>query len=177
MAELSRDDRIQQLIDESDIHSVLVQYCHGVDRKRFDLVRACYHPDATDDHGVFTGGIDAFIDYMTLGLQGYERTMHVLSNVRIEVDGDHARAESYAIAFHRVAARGSKPDRDHVVAFRFLDDFERRDGRWAIAQRVLAFEWTRTDPVPAGWDFGDEFLRGQAWPDDRVFAPRGELIR
>lgn len=167
-----REALLQRMLDEYAIREVLNRYCRGVDRRQFDMVRSCYHPDATDDHGGFKGGVEPFIAMCTEILKRYERTMHFMGNLYIEVDGDKATSEAYTIAYHRLSpvksAKGDRPARDHVVGFRYVDNFERRNGDWKIARRVCVFEWTRTDPVPPGWDFTPEFLRGQASAADWV---------
>jgi ketosteroid isomerase-like protein len=165
---LSRETAMQRVLDEAAIRDVVNRYCRGIDRRQFDMVRSCYHPDATDDHGGFKGGVEAFIAMCTENLKRYERTMHFMGNLHIEVDGDQATSEAYTIAFHRLSAKGDKPARDHVVGFRYVDNFERRLGEWKIARRVCVFEWTRTDPVPPGWDFTPEFMRGQTDGSDWV---------
>ena len=43
--ELARD------LAENAIRRTLYRYCRGIDRRGFELVRACYHSDALDDHG------------------------------------------------------------------------------------------------------------------------------
>ncbi|MEY3566868.1 MAG: hypothetical protein RLZ19_882, partial [Actinomycetota bacterium] len=46
---------IDEVVAREHIRDVVYRYARGVDRRDFDLVRSCYHPDATDDHGPFTG--------------------------------------------------------------------------------------------------------------------------
>ena len=75
----------------------------------------------------------------------YASTMHFLGNMAIEVTGDHASSETYAIAYHRPRAG----DRQHVVAVRYLDALVRRDGRWLIARRLVSREWERYDTLAA----------------------------
>ena len=171
-----RDERraIAALLAENQIRSVLMRYCRGIDRRQLDLVRSCYHPDATDEHGDFAGTVDQFVAHCGTSLQEFESTVHFVGNVLIEIDEfdpDLARCETYVVASHRVAPRGSRPRRDHVVGLRYVDDFECRDGRWLIACRVCVFDWTRTDPVGDGWDFTEAFRRGRTDGHDIVFAP------
>ena len=47
------DPRLSRLLDRNEIEEVVLRYCRGIDRRDFDLVRSCYHPDATDRHGSF----------------------------------------------------------------------------------------------------------------------------
>lgn len=98
---VSRETAMQRVLDEYAIRDVVNRYCRGIDRRQFDLVRSCYHPDATDDHGGFKGGVEAFIAMCTESLKRYERTMHFMGNLHIEVDGDQATSEAYTIACRR----------------------------------------------------------------------------
>jgi hypothetical protein len=165
------DTRLTQLLAQQDIRNVLYRYCRGIDRRDYELVRDCYHPDATDDHGEYRGDLDGFIDHITATLPRFERTMHFLGNILVEVDGNRARSEAYAIAYHRLAANDRKPVRDFVVGFRYVDDFEERaGGDWRIANRICAFEWSRLDPVAdSRFELGPSFVRGAPAPDDVVF--------
>ena len=46
------DVALQRLLDEDAIKKVHLRYCRAIDRRDFDLLRTCYHPDAEDDHRV-----------------------------------------------------------------------------------------------------------------------------
>jgi hypothetical protein len=62
---------------------------------------------------------------------------------------------------------------DFVAAFRYVDDFERRDGEWRIACRICVVDWTRVDAHPRGpWPIPDEFTSGRQDLSDPVFAAR-----
>jgi hypothetical protein len=140
---------VEQLCDRQEIADVLLRYARGIDRFDLELVRSCYHPDAYDDHGDVKGSVDVFLAGAATFLPRFEATMHFLGNMLIELDGDVARAETYAIAYHRQLL-GDGAGRDDVSGIRYVDRFERRDGAWKIAYRVVVTEWRRVDPVPAG---------------------------
>ena len=164
--------RLRRMLDQQEITDVIHRYCRGIDRCDFDLVRSCYHPDGTDDHGDFVGGIDEFIAYVQDNLSTFERTMHFIGNLLIEPDGDRARVESYVIAHHRLPARGSKGVRDYNVGLRYVDDFERRNGEWRIAARACTFDWWRIDDIELGkWVPAPGSATGRRDHDDLVFAP------
>ncbi|MFM8863148.1 MAG: nuclear transport factor 2 family protein, partial [Acidimicrobiia bacterium] len=55
--------------DRLAIADLMALYCRGIDRLDRDLVRSCFHPDATDTHGSFHGTIDEFLDW-AFGLLG-----------------------------------------------------------------------------------------------------------
>ena len=171
----TQEAQLARLLDEHAIREVVLRYCRGIDRRQFDMVRSCYHPDATDNHGDFKGGVADFVAMCEKSLGRYERTMHFMGNLYIQVEGDRASSEAYTIAYHRLSARGDKPARDHVVGFRYVDRFERRQGEWRIADRTCVFEWTRTDNVPPGWDFGPASLRGQPDGSDWILTLAKQL--
>ena len=163
--------RVARAVDQQEVRDVIYRYCRGIDRCDYNLVRSCYHPDATDDHGDFRGGVEDFIAYVQKGLPRFERTMHFIGNVLVEVDGDRARSESYIVAYHHLRASSTKPERDFVVGLRYVDDVERRHHEWRIAARVCVFEWSRIDPVASGgWVPADTATLGRRDTGDPVYA-------
>ena len=78
---------MQELLDEREIRDVILRYCRGIDRMEVELVRSCYHPDATDEHGSFSGGVDEFLAWVWPLLQRYTMTMHFVGNLLVEVAG------------------------------------------------------------------------------------------
>ena len=156
---------VQQLLDEAAIKKLHIRYCRGVDRLDWDLVRACYHPDGTDDHGSYKGGIDGFIEWASAGLPRFESTTHFTGNQLVEVDGDTAWAEHYALVFHRRAATAEAPATDLIVNVRYVDRLERRDGEWRIAARIVIPDSDRVDTIEAGW-LGDGYQPSRRdWKD------------
>jgi hypothetical protein len=156
-------DPLQQLLDRQAIADVVLRYCRGIDRRDLELVRDCYHPDATDEHGPFTGTRDEYVDWVAGVLTRFTGTMHVVANQLIELDdagdGGEARSETYGVAYHW----GDPPDdprRNFTTGFRYVDRFARREGEWRIAQRVAVREWTHVVPadhqlvIPAEHDGG-----------------------
>ena len=83
------DDPLELLLAERAISRVLLSYSRGADRCDLELMRSCYWPDATDDHGSYNGGVDGFIEFVGPALQRFERTNHFLGNMLIDVDLAH----------------------------------------------------------------------------------------
>jgi hypothetical protein len=137
---------VDDLLARHEIADVILRYARGVDRLDFDLVRSCYHPGAYDDHGSFKGDVDGFIAMCEKFLPKWSATQHFMGNMLIEVDGEVAKAETYAVAYHR-RQDDDGTGKDDVFGIRYVDRFERRDGDWKIAYRVVATEWRRVDPV------------------------------
>jgi hypothetical protein len=146
------DPELQRLVDESAIRALLARYARGVDRMDFDLIRSCYHDDATDDHGAFRGHVDGYVDWLREVLPRAESSQHFLGTQVIEVDGDEARAETYCLALLRVRPAPDAPAQDAFRRLRYCDRLERRSGEWKIAERVVVFDHARVDPVELSTD-------------------------
>ena len=165
---MSDDGRLQELLDRRDIEDVVLRYCRGIDRRDRDLVRACYHPDAIDDHGSFRGTVGEFIEWVFRLLGRYSQTMHFVGNVLVDLEGDVAAAETYGIAFHR--SDEDKPQLNLMTGFRYLDRFEKRAGTWRIATRTAVTEWSRIDDKPGRWETPEGFLTGLPDRGDALYT-------
>jgi hypothetical protein len=148
-----RDALLQRLLDEREIYRVLTDYCRGVDRLDEELLRSVYHPDAYDNHGdTFRGSSDEFVPMMVERLANVSRTMHVIGNVTIDIDGCFAWVESYFLAYHREDPDNPKAlmnpaGTDLFAGGRYVDKFEKRAGEWKILRRDVLREFTRIDPI------------------------------
>lgn len=150
-------DRLRAAADRDEIRTVISTYFLGVDQHDWERVRSCYHDGATEDHGPFNGGVDDFMVWLTSFVPGnYSQTMHVGCQTVIDLDGEQAGSETYAVVYH-----WSRPGEDgsviaHASGGRLLDRFERRNGAWRIVHRALELRWVlHLDPVdpstlPAG---------------------------
>ncbi|WP_280508694.1 nuclear transport factor 2 family protein [Nocardia flavorosea] len=151
---------------------VLHRYCRGMDRMDKELTRACWHADGTDDHApLYVGTADGFLDWLWPVHAAMVLTRHRITNVLIDIRDGSAGVESY----WEVTLRSETDGRavDVRSGGRYVDDFEQRDGRWAIVHRRSIREWSRADPVI---DLVDP-AQGQAGiiannPEARVTLPR-----
>jgi hypothetical protein len=168
MAELTPE--LQLLVDEAAIRKVLVLYSRAIDRMDWELLRTCYHQGAVDDHGLYRGDIEGFIELLSEKLPLDESTTHFLGNHEIDVEGDVAFAETACVARHRRAAVDGTPATDYVAFLRYCDRFERRDGEWRIAHRVVVYEPGRIDDVAGEPEYTERHTR-----NIRVVAPGGLL--
>lgn len=124
-----------------EIRQAALRYCRGVDRLDPELMFSAYHEDATDDHGVFVGSARALCERVA-SHRRYDSTMHCVLNHAIEFsDATHATGEAYVVTY---LLRGDVLD---TFWGRYLDDYECRDGRWAIAHRTCVHEFTSSRPL------------------------------
>ncbi|CAM5221090.1 hypothetical protein CDEF62S_02079 [Castellaniella defragrans] len=102
-----------QLRAEHDIKRVLQQYCRGVDRRDFKLVRSVYHADAEDHHGPYNGNVDGLIHWMTRRHEGVAQSMHMLGNCLIDWRTDSvALVETYCVTYQRLKENGASSTSD-----------------------------------------------------------------
>jgi ketosteroid isomerase-like protein len=144
MAELNQAE-LRALLDRAQIHDALMRYSRGVDRGDGELVVSCFHPDATLDMG--RGPMSAATLAEGITKMTATGAMHFIGNEYVEVDGDTAYSETYFISYATVTDSGGPATRSR--GGRYLDRFERRDGEWKIARRLLVDEWSRLDGLPA----------------------------
>lgn len=183
---------MQTVVDRAEISDLIALYCRGLDRRDEATLRGIYHEDAVEDRGkgLFVGPAQEWVGW-TLGvLPVFKLTQHCVLNCLIDVDGDTAHGETYFIAYHRfgadqqqqarsaVAAQAEVPDdiawpegeTELILAGRYLDRFERRDGVWKIAYRKMVCDWCRTQPVAEDW-FADNPTAYRSVPDIRDSRP------
>ena len=170
---LDTDFAVQQLLDREAIRECMFRYCRGIDRCDEQALRTTYWPDATDQHGPYRGSATGFIDWALKKLQASERSVHIISNLSITFNEPSAAAvETYFQALQRDPdAQGVQ--REVFLAGRYIDRFEKRDGEWRIAKRVVVYDWLRHLGSPDGSEaerFGPRVPQGSRFPHDPVYA-------
>jgi hypothetical protein len=135
LAELER--KLQYLTDRQEILDCLVRTSRGNDRFDEALIVGSYHPEGLHELG------NAFIpgpEYGQFANQGHaalcDVNMHAVTMHSCEIDGEVAHAESYVIGMF--ADPGAQTSR--MMAGRYIDRLEKRDGEWRIALRRTTVE-------------------------------------
>ncbi|ORL10072.1 nuclear transport factor 2 family protein [Prescottella equi] len=157
------------LIDKQEITEVLYRYARAVDRKDFDRVADCYFPDAIDNHGGYVGTVAGLIEDMKSRHATIDSSLHYVTNVLIDLDGDTADVESYCLCYLRQApAVAGGPQSRATVKCRYVDRFERRDGQWRIADRIVVFDESVTDEIVDA--LSPSWVRSRRSFEDPVFT-------
>jgi ketosteroid isomerase-like protein len=125
--------RIDRLESRDAIERLIAQYAHGFDARDVELIRSVFHDDALlalgEPFGDFEG-IDAIAEAAHALWAQSPRMHHWMANAVVDVDGDVATG---------VAALDclviNVDDGPTMVVGNYFDRYERRDGRWAIAER------------------------------------------
>jgi hypothetical protein len=157
--------QVATLLDKQAVYEVLLGIARGLDRFDGELLAACIHPDALLDMGGETPISGTAFAALKAPAQPPRGRMHLIANPAIEVEGDHARAESYVVSCQELQAATGTETR--LRAGRYLDRFERRDSVWKLARRTLIDEWGRIDPVKQAPPRGRH--RGRPAPDDLAY--------
>lgn len=142
-------DRMEEYLDKQEIYELACKYMRGLDRWDRALFRSVFHDDAVCDYGFFKGDPDAFTDFCMEALGTHKSNHHMIGNVLIDVEGDTAYGEVYFNAYHKVDMEGV--DTDLIIAGRYVDRYEKRDGVWKIAYRSEINDWCRTHATADGF--------------------------
>lgn len=167
--------KLATMLDREEVKAIPHRFARGLDRCDRSLIESCFHPDGIDDHGLFKGNAKEFCDWVMVELKKYEASQHLIATQNVEVSGSKAACESYFIAVHIVPnPEGSK---EVIVAGRYLDELEKRDGVWKLTHRRCVFDWNRlkdSSPLPTR-DPEPRHL-GKQFPDDDSYAMFSKIL-
>jgi hypothetical protein len=164
--------RVQYLEDEREIQNLLIAYERTLDTRDFKAYSELFTKDGEWSGGMGTakGGPQAVYDLMTRGRGGNGRnaaaggnapaaggatgggrqatigwgsTYHIMSNFKVDINGDTATASSRWTFI--TAARGPGIN----LAGRYEDVLEREDGRWKFKKRLALNEVSPPAAAPA----------------------------
>lgn len=142
---MSAEAAVRGLLDRAAIRDVLLRYAHGVDRRDLAAVASCFTPDASYKGSLGEGSIDVALAALRDRMGQYASTMHLVANQLVEIDGDRATSETYAIAYHQM--HGDEGRRNMAVGVRYLDTLVRVADGWRICHREVRLEWQRFDDL------------------------------
>ncbi|GAA2591437.1 hypothetical protein GCM10010435_82720 [Winogradskya consettensis] len=128
---------------------VLHRVARAMDTRDWDLLEACYAPDAQGDYTNAGADGRAAIVASTRGfLEPLDATQHLLGNVEVTLDGDTATTHATFIAQH-VRAGGQ-----FLLGGNYDDTLRRTADGWQITNRRIRGIWSNGDPavltVPVG---------------------------
>ena len=129
--------KLRYMTDRQEILDCIVSTSCGNDR--FDVARisGAYHVDGIHELGrrqISGADYGAHANHAHAAIS--ETTLHNVTMHSCEIDGDVAHAESYVIGLF--LDKGCETAR--LLAGRYIDRLERRDGKWKIALRRATVE-------------------------------------
>ena len=142
--------------DRLALRELFDAYAHCADRRDAQGQKALFTADAR--FAVYMQGEGSEATYVLEGrealtpvfadLNRYEATTHFNGQSTVDLDGEHASAESYTIAHHLYTEDGER--KIMIASLRYLDTFAKIDGRWYFAERKLILDWSETRPSSPG---------------------------
>ncbi len=149
--------RLAALEARAAIEQVVYRYCRALDRLDEPLLRAVFHDECAIDMGaLYRGGPDGFVRLAMEFMGAMAATRHEVANIVLEIEADHASAESYVTAWHRLA--GPDGEAELIVRARYLNAFAFRDGRWAITRHSEVLDYGARLPTDPAWFEGNAEL-------------------
>jgi hypothetical protein len=144
-------DLLRELADRQAITDLIYRYCRAMDRIDRELGYTIWHEDGTADYGegVYQGSGRGFIDFVCEQHRGALIHAHQVTNIITELDGALAASESYVVSDLRAERDGKV--KQITTWGRYLDQWSRRDGRWALDRRVAIRDFSEVrdaSPMP-----------------------------
>jgi hypothetical protein len=136
------DAAVKTLLDKQAIRELSCLYMRGLDRLDGDLLRSVFWPDAYCEYGFMNGPALQFVDFALGALKEHRANHHMIGNVMIDVEGEQAYGEVYFNAYHKVPSEEGFDD--VLIAGRYLDRYEERDGVWRFAYRSERVDFSHT---------------------------------
>jgi len=136
---LSTEQRLRRAEDQLAIMRVVTDYAARLDAHDFDGYAALFAKDGTWQTGQTVRHGPGEIRAMLVGLYGEPpkgfvnaESYHLVSNIQVDVDGDHATARSR----HLLILRGPGGHPTPTLAGYYEDEYVREGGVWKILHRV-----------------------------------------
>lgn len=129
--------QMQEVQDRRAIYDCITRTSRGNDRFDEALITGGYHEDGIHelcDRQISGRAYGEHANHAHGAL--FETNLHNVTMHSCEIDGDVAHAESYVIGLF--TDRGCETSR--ILAGRYIDRLERRDGEWRIAVRRATVE-------------------------------------
>jgi hypothetical protein len=162
--------RLQELTDRQAIFDCIKRNSRGNDRFDVELITSSYHDDAVHELGEKRISGREYGEHANNAHRAlFDANLHNVTMHMCEIDGDVAHAESYSLGVF--LDKGGETGR--MLAGRYLDRLERRDGEWRIVLRratvEVAIEGKAT--LPTGQTLpGSRYLRGSRDRTDPSYA-------
>ena len=124
--------------DVRAIERVLYTYAWMVDYREWELMDSVFAPGGTIDYtstGGRKGPYRPTLEWLHRALEPWPINLHLITNVMVDVDGDHARSRCY---FQAPMGRRRADGSQEVItnAGHYLDELVRTADGWRIQQRV-----------------------------------------
>jgi hypothetical protein len=164
------ETKLQELLDRQAIFDCIKRNSRGNDRFDVELITSSYHPDGVHELGRKQISGREYGEHANKAHRGlFDANLHNVTMHTCEIDGDVAHAESYSLGVF--LDKGAQTGR--MLAGRYLDRLEKRDGEWRIVLRratvEIAIEGKATLPTGSTLP-GSGYLKGERDRTDPSYA-------
>ncbi len=139
---------VQAVADKLEIYELLARYARGVDTHDWDLWRSVFTEDAVVDYsqsGVLCGSREEVAEFLQKGFENIPWATHHITNVEIELDGDHAKLR--AMFFNPMQLPGM--DSESSTGGYYFHDLVRTPEGWKSKHLVEQPMWFVNRPPSA----------------------------
>jgi len=138
-------DRVARLEDLEAIRTLDARYCRHLDDGNWDALMGLFTEDGAFDGLSHPQGRDEMRAFFAgLADGGLTSFWHFITNLDIELDGDHATVRSFL--WQPCVTDGTPA----IAAGRYTDEVVKVDGRWLYRVKQVRFHFF--GPLEAGWD-------------------------
>jgi len=131
--------------DQDTIRELVDNWVLWRDAGMWERFRTVWHDDGRMMATWFQGGADDFIRVSREGFERGVRILHFLGGCSVDVAAARAVSQTKMTISQRGPVEGILCD--VVCTGRFVDFWERREGRWGLVLRQPIYEKDRADPV------------------------------
>ncbi|CAA0125757.1 putative protein [BD1-7 clade bacterium] len=129
---------LQQISDRLEIEDLLVEYSDAVDTLELDRLDNVFTPDAFIDYSPLGGAMGTYTEvkqFLKNALPAFKNTQHMISNFRIQLDGD--RASGKVMCFNPMELDMGDGSRNNIffVGLWYIDEYIRSADGWKISSR------------------------------------------
>ena len=132
------EKQVRYLTDRQEILDCIARNARGCDRHDAEMLSSSYADDGIDEHGsanVLPG--QKYYEWANrVHSKGSLQNMHNITTHSCEIDGNVAHAESYSVGLFFNA----DGETARLLAGRYIDKLERRNGEWKIVLRRCTVE-------------------------------------
>jgi len=133
----------EEVADRLAIDDLMDAYAHALDTKDWDSLRTLFVPDAVLDYteeGGVRGSVEDAIAWFVKALAPFTASQHFVTNRRVTVDGDQAKATAYI--FSPLGAPNGNGSLTLVFAGgTYEDELARTPNGWRFASRTIHASW------------------------------------
>ena len=146
------DKTLHALEDRMAIAELLARYADMVDRREWNRLGRIFALEGTIDFRASGGPHGPFrevLAWLDRALDSWPKSLHVISNVIVDLDGDRASSRCY---FHVTAGRENREGAQYTLtdSGRFIDRLIRTANGWRIVERVCE-PVVRVGSLPEGY--------------------------